>query len=314
MAVSAKFLETYQDRWDRRSTIRSRPRRDPAGDAGLGDYYPIVRQPIAIHPEVTGLGGEAIAHILVQSSYKYMNDVALTETEVVNRTAIRIANGRLAFDFPDIVRQIALTVVVDEAYHALVAREFIRHVELRTGIAPVALPTETELSRAITATKSVLVPELHDDFDVIAICIAENTLTQEIVDLSGESNLATPFVEALSDHLADEAQHAAFFQGVLDLYWNGIPESHRRALGAALPPFIRAYLNVALQRSFDADVLSALGVPADRVTRIVDDTHDDFGLGPQHPMLANILTLLDKARVFTHAPTRDAFAAQSWIA
>jgi hypothetical protein len=55
-------------------------------------------------------------------------------------------------------------------------------------------------------------------------------------------------------------------------------------------------------------------VPADRVTRIVDDTHDDFGLGPQHPMLANILTLLDKARVFTHAPTRDAFAAQSWIA
>jgi hypothetical protein len=314
MAVSAKFLETYQDRWDRRSTIRSRPRRDPAGDAGRGDFYPIVRQPIAIHPEVAELGRDTIARILVQSSYKYMNDVALTETEVVNRTAIRIANGRLAFDFPDIVRQIALTVVVDEAYHALVAREFIRHVEQRTGIAPISLPNETELSRAITATKSVLTPALHDDFDVIAICIAENTLTQEIVDLSAETNLATPFVEALSDHLADEAQHAAFFQGVLDLYWNGIPESHRRELGSALPAFIRAYLNVTLQRGFDTDVLTALGVPAGRVTRIVGDTHDDFDLGPQHPMLANILTLLDKAKVFTHAPTRDVFVAQSWIA
>lgn len=304
----------YRDIWDRRATIRSRPRRWPVGTADAGDFYPPMRQPLVIHPDVAALGAEATSFVLIQSSYKYMNDIAVTETEIINRTALAIANDRYPGRFSKTVRQGALTVVIDEAYHALVARDYIDAVQRNTGVPPLALPTETELSRAIAATKAELPTAWHDDFDVVAVCIAENTLTHEIVDLSRQAGLASAFTDALSDHLADEARHATFFRKVLDLQWRSIDEDRRTNLGGALPAFLAAYLNVNVQRSFDATVLRALSVPEGRAASILAEIHDCFTLGPHHPMLANILALLRKVGVLDHAPTRTAFASRSLIA
>lgn len=308
------FSQRYQERWDRASTVRSRPRRRPSGAAGEGDFFPCVRQPLAIHPDVADLGETARTFALVQSAYKYMNDVALTETEVINRTAIRIANGRVAAALSDEVRQIALTVVVDEAYHALVARDFITAVRQSTGIQPLPLPPETELSLAIEALHGELDPALHDDFDVVAICIAENTLTREIVELSRDSELATPFLEALQDHLADEAMHAAFFQRVLATHWQALSDERRAALAAVLPAFVAHYLNVEIQRGFDASILRALGLAEPQVLQIVEDLHGGFRLTPRHPMLASILAMFERVGVFALGPARGAFQASGLLA
>ena len=289
--------------------MRSRPRRRPQGDAADGDYFPVIRQPLTIHPDVIDLGENARTFALVQSSYKYMNDVALTETEVINHTAIRIANGRVAAILPSDVRQVALTVVIDEAYHALVARDFIVAVNESTGISPLPLPDQTELSLAIEAAHDELDVALHDDFDVIAICIAENTLTKEIVDLSRDSNLATPFVEALSDHLADEAMHAGFFRRLLAMHWESLTETTRDSLATVLPRFVGRYLNVSIQRTFDASILCALDVAPDRVEAILEDIYGGFTLSARHPMVVSIVALLDKAGVLSHSPTRSAFQA-----
>ncbi len=272
-----------------------------------------MRQPLATHPDIADLGEAARSFALVQSAYKYMNDVALTETEVINRTAIRIANGRVASALPAEVRQIALTVVVDEAYHALVARDFIAAVHRSTGIEPLPLPSETELSLAIEQVHGELDPALHDDFDVVAICIAENTLTKEIVELSRDSELATPFLEALQDHLADEAMHAAFFQRVLATHWQALTDERRAALAAVLPSFVTHYLNVEIQRGFDASILRALGLDETKVQSVVDDLHGGFRLTPRHPMLASILAMFERVGVFALGPARDAFRASGLL-
>jgi hypothetical protein len=273
-----------------------------------------MRQPLVIHPDVAALGTEATNFVLIQSSYKYMNDIAVIETEIINRTALAIANDRYPGRFSTQVRQGALTVVIDEAYHALVARDYIDAVQRNTGVPPLALPTETELSHAIAAAKAQLPTAWHEDFDIVAVCIAENTLTHEIVDLSRQTGLASAFTDALSDHLADEARHATFFRKVLDLQWRSIEEDRRAALGSLLPAFLSAYLNVGVHRSFDETVLRALSVPEGKAASILAEVHDCFTLAPQHPMLANILALLRKVGVLDHAPTRTAFASRSLIA
>jgi len=307
------FIERYQDRWDRRATVRSRPRRRPRGEAASGDYYPVMRQPLTIHPEVTALGEQARTFALVQSVYKYMNDVALTETEVVSAAAIGIANGRLGPGLSEEMRQIALTVVVDEAYHALVARDFIIAVQASTGIVPLPPPADTELSRALSATLAELPVALHNDFRLLAVCIAENTLTQEIVELSREGELATAFVEALADHLADEAQHAVYFQKVLAAAWAELDEARRRPLGQALPDFIGRYLNIEIQSAYDAAILRALGLSQSRIEPLLQEIHGGFVLGPSHPMVANILRLLERTGVQGHEPTRRALIAHSLL-
>ncbi len=311
--AATSFIERYRDRWDQRATVRCRPRRRPAESTQAGDYFPVVRQPLTIHPEVIALGPEARTFVLVQSNYKYMNDVALTETQVVSAITLRIANGQIGDGLPAAMRQIAMTVVVDETYHALVARDFIAAVQGATGIEPLPLPPEIELARAIKAAHAALPAELHDDFDVLAVCLAENTLTQEIVGLSRDGDLATPFLEALSDHLADEAQHAAFFQSLLTSFWSGLDAGRQQQLGAVLPTFIGLYLSLDIQSEFDSAILRAIGAPEQRIDKILQETHGGFELGPNHTMVQNICRLLDKTGVLGHEPTREAMAARGLL-
>ncbi|MGQ3887959.1 hypothetical protein ACQUW5_02865 [Legionella sp. CNM-1927-20] len=47
------------------------------------------------------------------------------ETELVNRGALIVANDCLDMGFPLALRQDALSVIIDEAYHAYVALDFI---------------------------------------------------------------------------------------------------------------------------------------------------------------------------------------------
>lgn len=309
------FSHRYKERWDRAATVRCAQRPAPEAATENGDYFPELRQPLAIHPDVVALGAEARRFALVQSAYKYMNDVALTETEVVSRTAIAIANGRVAANLPMEFRQVALTVVVDESYHALVARDFIAAVEKATAIASLPLPSSTELSQAIDLAHGLLDPALHDDFDVMALCIAENTLTKEIVDLScAGGDLAQSFARVLKEHLADEAMHAAFFQRVLAQHWQDLPASRRDALAAVLPDFLLRYLSIGTQRRFDAAILAALGVAPAAAEKIVEDLHGGFVLGPRHPMLRGIVSMFERAGILAHPPVRTALGGRGLIA
>jgi len=78
--------------------------------------------------------------VLLQSFYKFINDVVIFETEIVDRTARNIAKNRFALPFPLVCRYDAMTVVVDEDYHALVALDFLQQTVKMTGISPLDLP------------------------------------------------------------------------------------------------------------------------------------------------------------------------------
>ncbi|NVL30727.1 aminobenzoate oxygenase, partial [Pseudomonas syringae pv. actinidiae] len=120
--MKAEDYMSFIDAWEGRATIRTRPRRIVENDEKL--IYPLSRQPLVLSDTFTRECAHLRDYALVQSLYKFINDVVIFETEIVDKTARSIAKDNFAIRFPFACRYDAMTVVVDEDYHALVAMDF----------------------------------------------------------------------------------------------------------------------------------------------------------------------------------------------
>src|SRR5207237_8684797 len=108
---------------------------------------------------------------------------------------------RVALSEP--VRQVALTIAVDEAYHAFAAREFITEVREATGIEPLEPQIVCGLEPAVEATTRAVAEDLGDDARLVALCIAENSITAEIFGMTEETLPDNPFHLVSAEHLVD---------------------------------------------------------------------------------------------------------------
>jgi len=209
-------LHRTQKHWETYSTIRSRPMRDLSQtQAHTGNYYPVSRQPICIHPDIVKLGEEVQQTILVQSAYRYLLDITVLETEIVNRATLYITSNKLPVALSGALRRDALTIIIDEAYHAYVALDCLMQIEQFTGVKPLSFEYDISVEVAINHAKERLPEKMHPAFELIAVCIAENTNTQDILDMIKEKELHGFMKNILTDHYADEARHSVFFEKVL---------------------------------------------------------------------------------------------------
>ncbi|CAN7571713.1 diiron oxygenase [Pseudoduganella sp. LjRoot289] len=299
--------QSHSSIWESRATIRSRPRRQIEDD-GL-QYYPAERQPLCLHPLIAGLGKETEEFILIQSLYKYINDIIIFETEIVNRTARSIAKGQFPFEFPFACRYDAMSVVIDEDYHAYVAMDYLNQAQERTGIAPIALPAEIELSRAIPRTLATLGEQYRDGMELLAVAISENTVTADVAAFSRDASIKRSVKGMMSDHLADEGRHSSFWIKLVKLYWANIDEPARVALGSALPVFLQQYLTNDIQADFDRRLVAAIAMPEASRRDISADMVRSYPITKRHPMMVNIVKFFKSSGLLEHTPTRAALDA-----
>jgi hypothetical protein len=304
--TSLHHYVSHAETWEQRATIRSRPRRIVEDD-GLR-YYPLERQPLCAHPAIADAGAAVQDFILLQSFYKYINDVIVFETEIVNATALKIAKGRFAFDFPFACRHDAMTVVIDEDYHAYVAMDYLQQVEAHTGIAALPPNGEIELSRAIPRALERVAPQYRDGMELLAVAISENTVTAEVAAFSRDATLKRSVKGVMADHLADEGRHSVFWINLVKLYWAQLDDADRVALGEGLPVFLREYLSNELQLAFDRRLIDALDLPAATRAQIAGDMVGAYPITSQHPMIVNIRNFFRMSGLLEHAPTRAALA------
>lgn len=291
--------QSFADTWEDRATIRTRPRRRVEDDHRL--LYPPSRLPLVL----TATFQRECAHLrdfaLVQGLYKFINDVVIFETEIVDRTARAIAKDRFAVRFPFACRYDAMSVVVDEDYHALVAMDFMQQTIALTGIEPVALPAEIELSRAIPAALALVPGHLRDALELICVGIAENTLTNDVAAFSRDDSVKSSIKGLMADHLLDEGRHSSFWARLARIYWAQAPEADRQVIAGALPVFIRHYLTNEIQKTFDFQLIAALDVAAPVAEALREEVMGmDWPIGPRHPLLGNIL------RFFSNSSLLDA--------
>jgi hypothetical protein len=284
---AADYL-SFADAWESRATIRTRPRRLLENDDRL--IYPLSRQPLVLSQTFVRECPEQRDFALVQTLYKFINDVVIFETEIVDKTARSIAKNRFAVAFPFACRYDAMTVVVDEDYHALVAMDFMQQAIAMTGITPIGLPEEIELSRAIPAAIAMAPEHLRSAVELICVAIAENTVTGDVAAFAKDDTVKQSIKGLMADHLLDEGRHSGFWSRMVRIYWHTASAADRECIARILPVFISHYLTNDIQKAFDFQLIDALQISdAARQSLKNEVSGLAFPINRHHPLVANIV-------------------------
>ncbi|GID09065.1 MULTISPECIES: diiron oxygenase [Pseudomonas] len=286
--MNAADYQSFADAWESRATIRTRPRRVLENDDKL--IYPLSRQPLVLSETFLRECPEQRDFALVQTLYKFINDVVIFETEIVDKTARSIAKNRFSVAFPFACRYDAMTVVVDEDYHALVAMDFMQQTVAMTGITPIELPDEIELSRAIPAAVALAPEHLRSAVELICVAIAENTVTGDVAAFAKDETVKQSIKGLMADHLLDEGRHSGFWSRLVRIYWHTASEDDRQCIAQILPVFIGHYLTNDIQKSFDFRLIDALQI-SDVVRQALKSEVSGlaFPINRHHPLVANIV-------------------------
>ncbi|MGA5587719.1 diiron oxygenase [Pseudomonas siliginis] len=286
--MNAADYQSFADAWESRATIRTRPRRLLEDDQRL--IYPLSRQPLVLSETFLRECPQQRDFALVQTLYKFINDVVIFETEIVDKTARSIAKNRFAVAFPFACRYDAMTVVVDEDYHALVAMDFMQQTVALTGIEPIPLPDEIELSRAIPAAVALAPQHLRSAVELICVAIAENTVTGDVAAFARDDSVKPSIKGLMADHLLDEGRHSSFWARMVRIYWHTASDADRETIAQILPVFIGHYLTNDIQKSFDLRLIDAL--PVSETTRHClreEIAGLAFPINRHHPLVGNIV-------------------------
>ena len=286
--MNAADYHSFADAWESRATIRTRPRRVLENDDKL--IYPLSRQPLVLSDTFLRQCPEQRDFALVQTLYKFINDVVIFETEIVDKTARSIAKNRFAVAFPFACRYDALTVVVDEDYHALVAMDFMQQTIAMTGITPIGLPDEIELSRAIPAAVTLAPEHLRSAVELICVAIAENTVTGDVAAFAKDDTVKQSIKGLMADHLLDEGRHSGFWARLVRIYWHTASENDRQCIAQILPVFIGHYLTNDIQKSFDFRLIESLQLNEEVRQALKREVSGlAFPINRHHPLVGNIV-------------------------
>lgn len=286
--MNAADYQSFAEAWESRATIRTRPRRLLEDDQRL--IYPLSRQPLVLSETFLRECPQQRDFALVQTLYKFINDVVIFETEIVDKTARSIAKNRFAVAFPFACRYDAMTVVVDEDYHALVAMDFMQQTVALTGIEPIPLPDEIELSRAIPAAVALAPDHLRSAVELICVAIAENTVTGDVAAFARDDSVKPSIKGLMADHLLDEGRHSSFWARMVRIYWHTASDTDRETIAQILPVFIGHYLTNDIQKSFDLRLIDALTVSETTRHSLREEIAGlAFPINRHHPLVGNIV-------------------------
>ena len=306
------MVNLLQEKWERRATVRSRPR-IIYDKTATGYYYPISRAPLVIHPNIRSKGEEAIKYLLIQSLYKYSNDIASIETRVVNDVILKAISDKIhGINLNDEQKINLYTIMVDEAYHAYVAFDAILQIKEETSVVPLELPKTIEIEKAINYVKNRLDTKYHGVFEFICVCLAENTLTKEIVTMTDKEETHPYFQKIIKDHLIDETRHSGVFYKLLSHVWANLSQDYKYEIGKVLAEFIELYLGLEVQIEFDKQVLKSIGLKYREIEEAIRETYGTFKLTKDHPMLKNLLNILDKSKLLDEYSS-NGFKQRNWL-
>ncbi|AZF40317.1 hypothetical protein C4J87_0125 [Pseudomonas sp. R1-43-08] len=299
--MSATGYHSFAEDWERRATIRTRPRRMLENDGKL--IYPLSRQPLVLSATFLERCSQCRDFVLAQSFYRFIHDIVVFETEIVDKLARRIAKNRFSLPLPLACRYDAMTVVVDEDYHALVALDFLQQAVALTGIEPLDLPGQIELSRALPAAQAQAPEHLRDAVELIVVAIAENTVTHDVAAFSKDDSIKSSVRGLMADHLFDEGRHAQFWTQLVRIYWQSASAQDRDSIAGVLPTFLAHYLTNDIQKGFDLQLIEHLDVSTDIRLALQDEIVAlDFPITRQHPLMGNIMSFLHHSGVL-HTPS-----------
>lgn len=304
-------MENYQNKWESRSSIRTRPRKHINFDQN-GYFFPPDKQPLLLEPEVIALGEQVKEEILLHSFYKYLNDIVNLEIKLINSACNRLIYEDLIVNYSDSIKLNTYTVIIDEYYHVYTAKDMLLQLKLQfPHLEKIDYPT-SDAYKAVNVIKEQLEESYHSIFEIIAVCIFETTLVRDLVEFFNSEHVHISIKHYVNDHMNDEAKHYSFFYNLLCYTWNHLPQDYKKNIGEKLASFIKLYLNINSEKEFNYNLLVSILKNPKKSLKIVTNLYRGFDITPEIPIVKNVLNVLQNAGLLNEDPVKKGFKEISW--
>lgn len=312
-----EYCRGYLGQWEQRATVRHLTRTRLTAETARSDMFPAAMQPLIAHAEVAARGDDTRHRILARATATFQLHVAILEVDLITDLCIRLVNKGAGVAIPESARQVVLTVATDESYHAFVAREFLSDLERLTGIIPNA-DADMPILRGLAALRDAAPTEIERAVETMALCFAENFVTEELFGLSREQVPEGPFHTLMREHMMDEGRHQIFFRRLFRHLWESLDETRRTELGRLVPIYLDGFLSGSGYEASQRDQLEYAGFDRDASGRIVQEALI-AAFGTERPrksklkFMRNALNLIEVSGILAHQPTRQTLIESGWV-
>ncbi|WP_375037833.1 diiron oxygenase [Acinetobacter sp. RW6] len=308
MSSYQEFMKTVE-KWYASATVKNSQRHYVPSDAKDEYVYPTSKVIISTHPLVKAKGDEVVKYAIAQMAYNYMYGIGLLETRFVIDCGLNIANN-LIKGFSEADKLAALRIVIDEGYHAHVALDYILQMKEITGIEPLNVPETNGNLSAVNRAFEILPKDIHYDFQLISVTLAEHTLTKDMISIGRDKEMSKTFSSVLTDHVSDEGVHASYFARLMKEHWARLSEDTKDIISEMLPSYLDDYLAYDSHRDFERSVLKNCGLSEIEIAKVIEDT-DPIFISKSEDYFAttksNLINLLKRSGFFEHKKLKESF-------
>lgn len=305
------FVTNYQETWEAKSSIRTRPRKY-IDFKQEGYFFPEGKQPLLLNQEVLSLGQKAKEEILLQSFYKYLNDIIDLEIKLVNAACYKVIYNDLAVKYSEDIKLDAYLVIIDEYYHVYVAKDMLLQLKEHYPYLEKFNCPVSDAYNAMISIKEKLDIKYQDLFEIIAVCIFETTLVRELVEFFNADGIHPSIRYYVNDHMNDESKHHGFFCNLLSYTWKNLPEDYKENIGKYFANFIKLYLNINSEKAFNQELLNNLFKNEAKATSVVEELYKGFDITPDLPIIKNVLNVLKRASLSEDKHIKESFEKIGW--
>jgi hypothetical protein len=298
--------------WEARSAVRAKPRRVlfPEDEQGRL-FFPPELVPLVLHPLVRERGDAAVAELLLQRLYVYLEFTAELEHEAINPVTQRISRRRIGFAVPDSMVEDAYKIYTDEAWHAQFSDDLERQLIAATGVHPVSL-LEPQFFSRLREIESEIDGEHRGLPSILFTIISETLISSILCDIPHDERVVGAVREVVADHAEDEGRHHAFFAKFFACMWPQLSTRQRKAIGPLLPSLVLAFLEP------DYAALRQILEPSELTLAEIDGVLEESF--PRHEVVAAVrnasgapVRMFEQFGVLDDGATREAFAAAGLV-
>lgn len=291
--------QTYQYKWESRSSIRTRPRK-PLDFNYSGYFFPKEKQSLFLLPEVQELNTDLQNEILILSLKNYLEDICKLEKDWIYIACNNIIDKNMVVSYPNDIKRDACTIIIDEYYHIYIAYDLLNQLRNRFSHLPEFNNNFSDANHAVLTIKEDLHEDYHDIFEILAVCIFETTLIRELVHHFDSNDIHPIIKHYINDHMNDEARHYNFFYQLLLYTWHNLSDDFKQIIGSKLGDFVKLYLNIKGEISQNLNILSWALSDSSKAEGLINQLYHGYEISPNLPIIKNVLKVLNKAGIMSH--------------
>ena len=235
-----------------------------------------VKLPICMHPLVTARGEETTRFMLLQACYRFMEEIADTEDNIVIDINRKILDRSYMAHLDDSCHQVIRSINVDEYMHGVASSNYLDRLKARTRCEPIQFKAPSTRDEMIRQSRQIEDAEVRELFEISVLCLIENAVSNSLLDYTKDERCHDAFKAFNGRLLKIEAFHGQFYRELLMTAYRRAGIDVQESVARIVPAFIRTSLHAYEgRRDYAHILLEHCGFSDKQAETVVSETYPE---------------------------------------